>query len=204
MIEPEVKEALKILEEQVTTSDRIINSLMDFTRQVTPDFKEVSVNAIIQRVLSRFKIPADIELVTKLDESLPSILADPDQLNRVFDNIILNAIQAMDKGGRLVVETGTYDPEWIAISFTDTGDVIPEEIREKLFEPLFTTKAKGIGIGLALAKNIVDKHGGEIDFESRIGEGTTFTVRLPIGTSEERNEKEKTSIFQSDDGEEVK
>jgi PAS domain S-box-containing protein len=184
--EPDLKEALTILEEQIVISNRIIMSLMEFAQQKPPDFFEVTLNNIIQKMLSHAVIPANIEVVTKLDEALPSILADRNQLERVFFNIVLNAIQAMSGGGQLVVETGTYDPEWVAISFTDTGSVIPKEIREKLFEPLFTTKAKGIGLGLALAKNIVQAHGGIILLESGHEKGNTFIIRLPIKVVDDR------------------
>jgi signal transduction histidine kinase len=101
----------------------------------------------------------------------------------VFGNIILNAVQAMSEGGRLVVKSEVPTPEWVAVSFTDTGVGIPKEDMGKLFEPLFTTKAKGIGLGLAVTKTLVEGHGGTIEVESEAGAGATFTVRLPISSS---------------------
>jgi signal transduction histidine kinase len=111
-------------------------------------------------------VPENIEVVSQLDEALPAILADPDQLRQVLGNIILNAVQAMTEGGRLVVKSEAPSPGWVAVSFTDTGVGIPEENLEKIFEPLFTTKAKGIGLGLALVKVLVEGHGGSIEVES--------------------------------------
>lgn len=113
-------------------------------------------------------------------QALPSILADPDQLAQVFGNIILNAIQAMPKGGELVVKSKLGRPKQIVVSFTDTGVGITKKNLEKLFEPLFTTKAKGIGLGLAVTKLLVEGHGGTIEVDSEVGKGSNFTVKLPI------------------------
>ena len=109
---------------------------------------------------------------------LPGTLADPDQLRQVFGNLILNAIQAMSKcpdggagrpeRGQLVVKSEAPSPEWVTVSFTDTGAGIDEETLGKVFEPLFTTKAKGIGLGLALTKSLVEGHGGTVEVESEV------------------------------------
>jgi signal transduction histidine kinase len=141
----------------------------------------VDINEVVQEALSRATVPGNVEVVSQLDGKLPIILADPDQLAQVFGNIILNAVQAMPEGGRLLVKSEVPTPEWAAVSFADTGIGIPEENLGKLFEPLFTTKAKGIGLGLAVTKTLVEGHGGTIEVESQAGEGTTFSVRLPIG-----------------------
>jgi len=182
--EPEVKESLDILEKEVAASDRIINSLLDFARPKPLAPEEVNINDVIQDMLSRSDVPENVEVVSQLDESLPNIQADSTQLGIVFGNIIRNAIQAMLEGGKLVVKSEVPGPEWVAVSFADTGVGIPPEDVPKLFEPLFTTKAKGIGLGLAIIKNLIEKHGGTIEVESEVGKGTTFTVKLPIGGGE--------------------
>ncbi|MCK4965114.1 MAG: hypothetical protein KAS54_08520, partial [Dehalococcoidia bacterium] len=123
--------------------------------------------------------------------TLPIILADPDQLGQVFINIILNAIQAMPEGGQLVIKSEVPGPKWVDISFTDTGVGIPKENMRKLFEPLFTTKAKGIGLGLAITKNVLEEHGGTIKVQSEVGKGSTFTVRLPTGMEESKGAGEQ-------------
>jgi signal transduction histidine kinase len=143
---------------------------------------------VVQEALSRIAVPENVEVVSQLDGTLPIILADPDQLGQVFGNIILNAVQAMPQGGQLVVKTSEVSEklpksEWVAVSFTDTGVGISEESLGKLFEPLFTTKAKGVGLGLAVTKALVEGHGGTIEVKSEVGVGTTFTVRLPISSS---------------------
>jgi PAS domain S-box-containing protein len=184
--EPEVKEVLEILEKEVETSERIISNLLDFARAKSPIRRKVDINDVVQEALSHTPVPQSIKVVNQLDEALPTILADPDQLAQVFGNIILNAMQAMPESGRLVVKTSEVfrkpsRSREVTISFTDTGLGIPEENLEEIFEPLFTTKAKGIGLGLALAKTLVEGHGGTIEIESEVEKGSTFTVKLPIG-----------------------
>jgi signal transduction histidine kinase len=182
--EPEVKETLEILQKEVATSERIISSLLDFARAKPPARRKVDLNHVIKEALSRTAVPENVEVVSQLDETLPIILADPDQLGQVFGNIILNAVQAMPEGGQLVVKTSEVSEklpksEWVAVSFADTGVGISEENLDKLFEPLFTTKAKGVGLGLAVVKSLVEGHGGNIKVQSEVGKGSTFTVRLP-------------------------
>jgi PAS domain S-box-containing protein len=181
--DPEVKETLEILEKEVATSENVISSLLDFARAKPPTRRRVDTNEVIQEALSRVTVPENVEVVSQLDGRLPAILADPDQLGQVFGNIILNAVQAMPEGGQLTIKSEVPSAEWVAVSFTDTGAGIPEENLDKLFEPLFTTKAKGIGLGLAVTKTLVEGHGGSIEVESEVGVGTTFMVRLPMSGS---------------------
>lgn len=178
--EPEVKESLRIIDQEVTTSDRIISNLLNFARTKPPMQRKVDVNDIVRKSVSQITIPKNIKVVNKLDKVLPTTLADSEQLNQIFEHIIHNAIQAMPEGGRLTIKSKMKSPEQVVVSFTDTGGGIPEENMERLFEPLFTTKAKGIGLGLVVAKSIVEGHGGVIDVQSNPGKGSTFSVRLPI------------------------
>jgi PAS domain S-box-containing protein len=184
--DPKVKECLEILEKEVATSERIISSLLDFARPRLPNRRNVDINDVLQKVLSRTTVPENIEVLNELDDALRTILVDPDQLGQIFGNIILNAIQAMPEGGRLVIKSEITYPNWIAVSFSDTGLGIPGDTLERLFEPLFTTKAKGIGLGLAIVKTLVKGHGGTIEVQSEIGKGSTFTVKLPIGGGEKK------------------
>ncbi|MBA7631359.1 Adaptive-response sensory-kinase SasA [subsurface metagenome] len=179
--ELEVKETLEILEKEVATSERIISSLLDFAHPKPATLQNVHINEVIEESLCRVTVPENVEVVMHLDETLPIILADPGQLGQVFINIILNAIQAMPEGGQLVIKSEVPGPKWVDVSFTDTGVGIPKENMRKLFEPLFTTKAKGIGLGLAITKNALEEHGGTIKVQSEVGKGSTFTVRLRIG-----------------------
>ena len=180
--EPDVKEALEILTREVDTAERIISSLLGFARTKRPSRREMSLNDITREALSRTAVPDTVSVCCELDETLPPILADPDQLAQVCGNLIGNAIQAMPEGGRLVVKTARRSRTEVDISVADTGVGIPEENLERVFEPLFTTKAKGIGLGLALVKTLVEAHGGTVEVESAVGQGSTFSVRLPIDT----------------------
>ena len=188
--DPEVKETVDIIDQEVSTCERIINSLLDFARGKPPVLRKVNINEVVQKALSRVSVPESVELVTRLDEALPQVLADPDQLAQVFANIALNAVQAMPKGGQLLVTSTARRgdsqsrpvsrPAWVTVSFADTGVGIPEQNMRKIFEPLFTTKAKGIGLGLPLVKTLIEGHDGAIDVDSEVGKGTTFTVKLPL------------------------
>ncbi len=184
--EPEVKETLDILDKEVAISESILSSLFDFTRPKPPALRKVYINDVAQEALFRTPVSEKVEVVRQLDESLPIILADPDQLGQAFKNITLNAIQAMPEGGRLVVTSQVTSPGWIAVSFADTGTGISKENLNKIFEPLFTSKAKGIGLGLAVTKTIVEGHGGTIEVESEVGKGSTFIVSLPLSQKEKK------------------
>ena len=178
--EPDVKESLEILEKEVATSEMIIGSLLDFARPKPPMRRKVDINEVVREALSRITAPEIVEVTSQLDRTLSVILADPVQLGQVFRNLILNAIQAMPEGGQLTVKSKLAGPEWVAVSFADTGVGIPEKNMGKLFEPLFTTKAKGIGLGLAVSKAFVEAHGGSIEVQSEAGKGSTLSVKLPI------------------------
>ena len=184
--EQEVKETLEILEKEVATSERIISSLLEFARPKPATLQNVHINEVIEESLCRVTVPENVKVVRHLDETLPIILADPGQLGQVFINIILNAIQAMPEGGQLVIKSEVPGPKWVDVSFTDTGVGIPKENMRKLFEPLFTTKAKGIGLGLAICRTMVEEHGGTIELQSIEGKGSTFTISLPVGKKEEQ------------------
>ena len=182
--EPEIRETLEILEKEMATSERIINSLLDYARPKPPTRSKVDLNEVVQEVLSDGTMPENIAVVTQLDKALPTIQADPHQLGQVFVNLTLNAIQAMPTGGQLTIKSKREGPDWVSVSIADTGVGISVEDMERLFEPLFTTKAKGIGLGLAISKTIVDGHEGTIEVESELGKGSVFFVRLPMRTKE--------------------
>ena len=177
---PKVQEMLEILDKEVETSESIISTLLDFARGKAPVRREVDINDVVRAALSRVTVPEDVEVVSHLDAGLPVLSVDPEQLSQVFGNIVLNAVQAMSEGGQLTITTGAERPEWVAVSIADTGGGISAENREKLFEPLFTTKARGIGLGLALSRTLVEGHGGTIGVQIEEGRGSTFTVRLPF------------------------
>jgi signal transduction histidine kinase len=172
----------------VDASDRIIAGLLDLARQKPPARRSVDVNGVVREALYRAGIPENVDVVSRLDDTLPAIQADPDQLDRAFANVILNAVQAMPGGGRLSVCSESPAPGWVAVSFTDSGAGFSDEQLSRVFQPLFTTKVNGIGLGLAISRLMVEAHGGSIGVRSVIGTGTTFTVRLPAASEGERED----------------
>ena len=180
-----IKRHLDILEEEIQISDRIINDILAFARIKEVRLVETDINKIIEGFLKDIKIPENIRIVSQLNSSLPHISADEVQLGQAFSNIILNAVQAMPDGGELTIANRTNN-EIIEVDIIDTGIGISKENLNKMFDPLFSTKAQGTGLGLAVCQGIIEMHRGSIEVESKIGKGTKFTVRLPIGKEEAR------------------
>lgn len=171
---------------QATRCRDIIRGLLDFSRQRKPDMTLSNLNSVVEQCLSFVEDQAmfhNIEITKRFEEDLPLIVIDPSQIERVIMNMIINAAEAMDEGGELIVST-QYDPstDFIELEFKDTGQGIHKEDIEKIFDPFFTTKevGHGTGLGLAISYGIVKSHFGTITVESKVGEGTTFLVRLPL------------------------
>ncbi len=184
----------------VTQANRcreIIRGLLDFARQRKPDKTVSNVNSVLRECISLVENQAlfhNIEIVEELDDALPSAVIDPSQIERLFMNLIINAAEAMPDGGRLTL-ISRFDPvdRCIELKFIDTGHGIPEEYMEQLFDPFFTTKdpGHGTGLGLAISYGIVKEHNGTITVESKVGQGTTFTVRLPLNGRDEGEARER-------------
>ena len=127
------------------------------------------------RILERYPAPKTVHVTLEIPEDLPLLYIDPRQVEQVLGNLVINACQAMSAGGELTI-TAHQEQEMIAIAVKDTGVGIPPENMKKLFEPLFTTKAKGIGLGLAVSQKLAEANGGRIEVESEAGKGSTFTL----------------------------
>ncbi|MDQ1280156.1 MAG: domain S-box protein [Thermoproteota archaeon] len=168
---------LKSVEEDVTYINKIVGDLQDFTHQIKPDMRDVDIRSLLKEILKTISIPDNVKAAVKVSRIF-NIHVDPDLMKRVFTNLVINAIQAMAKGGSLTIKAKKNEHD-IVVSIVDTGVGIPEDVKPKLFTPLFTTKSKGQGFGLAVCKRIVEAHNGSISFESEIGKGTTFTVKIP-------------------------
>ncbi len=164
------------ISEQVFYMDKIVGDLQDYARPIAPEHEVITIRTIIDDILESLP-PADgVETVISVSDQ--TFVADPHLMVRVFSNLILNAVQAMPKGGTLTIGAEATDDS-VAIHVSDTGVGIPAEMRDKVFSPLTTGKAKGTGLGLAVVKRIVEAHNGTITFESEEGRGTTFTVTVP-------------------------
>jgi PAS domain S-box-containing protein len=183
LVQPDADEKIKkyhlIIEQEVQIAGRIINDLLDFGRIVSPDRQPVSVPELVQHVLTRFPAPASVQVLLKLPASLPKVYADPLHLEQVLGNLTTNACQAMKDGGKLTI-SASLKKDQVAIAVKDTGTGITPENMQKLFEPLFTTKLRGIGLGLAVSKKLAEASGGRIEVTSQPGKGSTFTLYLPV------------------------
>ncbi len=181
----ETLEVLKKMTREIDRSSRIIRNLLDFARPSELSLGDVDVNRVIGDALGLVGHRATlghIEIEKELGEGLPKVYADYDQLRQVLVNLTLNAIQATPPGGRVTLRSRTTDDGALTVEVEDTGHGIAEANRSKLFTPFFTTKEKGegVGLGLAVAKGIVEKHAGTISVRSVEGQGTTFSVTLPV------------------------
>ncbi len=181
--DPQVGEVLEILEQEVASATRTIQSLLDYARPKPPLHRPVHLGDLVQRALHEETIPPTVTVEPHLPPDLPPLHADPDQLLLVFGNLIRNAVQAMPEGGVLSIRARSRD-NGVEVAFQDTGEGIPAEHLSHLFEPLFTTRSWGIGLGLALVKLLVEAHGGSVAVESEPGRGSTFTLFLPLGGEE--------------------
>ncbi len=179
-------EKIRMLNDIFTQIERVsgtVANLLDFSRRDETSFEDLSVNKVLEKTLKLVSNEININKIKfekKLGENLPLIRGNRHNLQQVFLNLLLNAIQAMPDGGELaVVSYSDYD--WVKVDITDTGIGIPQENIEKLFEPFFTTKevGKGTGLGLSICYGIIKKHNGEISVKSEIGKGSTFTIKLP-------------------------
>jgi signal transduction histidine kinase len=178
----QVREYLGLIEQETRTSEKIITDLLDFSRVKPGKIEEVRLAALIERVLIRFPIPANIALAVNLPEKMPVLQVDPLQVEQVLGNLVINACQAMPDGGKLVIsaqETVTDGRTHVAIHVEDTGTGISSENMNKIFTPLFSTKSRGIGLGLAVCKMLTEANAGRIEVQSEPGVGSIFTLYLP-------------------------
>jgi len=174
----DIKENLDIMNQEIVHVDHIITDLLEFARVKKPTLREENINQIIKETLNRIKTVPNIEITTELDDKAPNIEADALQVQQVFYNMVQNAMQAMEKGGRIKIETKLAG-DFLEASFADTGPGIAKENLAKIFDPFFSTKAKGTGLGLSVCKSLIEGHKGMIDVESEVGKGTTFKIKFP-------------------------
>ncbi|MFW6206001.1 MAG: cache domain-containing protein, partial [Gemmatimonadota bacterium] len=180
------------LEEVIRQTERcrdIVKRLLEFSRQTEVSTEELDLNQVLAStvdLISRQSLFMNIDVRKDLDPHLPQVLADRSQLQQVFMNILMNAAQAMDEEGTLTVVSRTLpDAQGVELEFADTGHGIPREHLDKIFDPFFTSgkEGHGTGLGLSIAYGIITRHQGSISVESEVGEGTTFTIRLPTASS---------------------
>ncbi|MEJ5311348.1 MAG: PAS domain S-box protein [Anaerolineae bacterium] len=207
-----LQEAIAILNQEVANADRIITSLLTFARPQQAHRQLLEVGPLLERAARHLQPPPNVQIELRIAGDLPPVIADATHLQQALSNLFLNALQAMPEGGRLTVgaehcaalpkiEPPGFPPApaadgeagWIVVSVGDTGVGIPPENLERIFEPLFTTKTTGIGLGLALVKLLIQANGGGLAVASLPGEGTTFDIYLPVaGMSDENINNQST------------
>jgi len=171
-------ESLDEIRDSVSYINKIVADLQDFSRPLSPVESEADVKGVIDAVMGGIGVPDNIRFTCKVDDDARMVATDPAMLRRVLGNLVSNAIEAMPEGGELTVGASRKDSS-ILISVRDTGVGIPVLARPKIFTPLYTTKPRGQGFGLAVVKRMTEAVGGTISFESELGRGTEFVVRLP-------------------------
>jgi PAS domain S-box-containing protein len=177
-----LREDLRVARDEIARLDQIVNQFLHAIRPTQPELQPTNVNEVVVETLALMEREVgdrDILVERELADGLPRILLDRAQLKQAFYNVIKNALQAMQSGGILRVRTEADDTH-VTISFVDSGHGIAPEQIGQLFEPYFTTKQDGTGLGLMIVQRIVREHGGTIDVESDKDRGTTFRIKLPI------------------------
>jgi PAS domain S-box-containing protein len=173
-----IKEMLTLIEKNIAYSNKIINDLLDYSREIELELTERNPQLIVKEALSLTIIPKNVK-IKDLTENKPKIRVDVEKVKRTFVNIIKNAIEAMPRGGTLTIKSRKLDDN-VEIVFSDTGVGMSKQTAEKLWTPLFTTKAKGMGFGLPICKRFIEAHGGSISVKSAFRKGTTITITFPI------------------------
>ena len=187
-LEQRDREVLLKVVEQIRNIELLMKNLLNYARPVAAQPVSFDVNKILEKTIYFIeKHPSFVsggprkQVIKELDDQLPEIAGDPQQLQQVFLNLLLNAAEAIGEGGKITVKTGIDEQaKTIAVSIMDTGSGIAAELQEKIFQPFFTTKGKGTGLGLAVSKRIVEEHGGNIKVANNIDGGVTFTITLPV------------------------
>jgi len=174
------QEHLQMIDSEAKNATRIISDLLDFARVKSADRSPAQASKLVAAVLSQHPAPDNVTTKVDIPDDLPPLFVDSLQIEQVLGNLVDNAYQAMLEGGKLFFEAH-MDGEFINLAVSDTGVGISPDDIDKIFEPLFTTKQQGIGLGLAISSKLVQANDGRIRVESKIGKGTVFTLIMPIG-----------------------
>lgn len=177
------QDGLQVIIDETTRCKSIVEGLLEFSRNRAPEKKLLKLNDIVQRAIKILENEFQLHFIkihNKISEGLRPIFLDESQLEQVFVNLLINAVQAINENGDITIETGETPLRRAFVAITDNGKGISREHMKTIFDPFFTTKAEGNGLGLAICHNIVHNHGGDIQVNSKVGEGTTFMVTFPF------------------------
>ncbi len=177
-----LEQYLAVAKGEINRLDYIVTQFLQAIRPTPLQLKTVVLNDVVERTLELLRPELDnrgITIKTKLARQLPATPVDPTQVQQALVNLVKNAMQAMTRGGTLTLQTGE-NPDAVWVSVADTGGGIPQEQINRIFEPFYTTKKKGTGLGLMIVQRIVRAHNGRIELDSHVGRGTTFRLWLPL------------------------
>jgi signal transduction histidine kinase len=181
------KEMLKIIEDDIAYSNKIVNDLLEYSRKIHLELQDSTPKSLVEKSLTMLSVPENIQLVN-LTEEEPIMRVDLIKMTRAFTNLIKNAFDAMPSGGSLTIKSRKLD-EYVEFTLADTGVGMSKETLEKMWTPLYTTKAKGMGFGLPITKRFIEAHGGSISVTSILNKGTTFKITISLDIKDE-NETE--------------
>jgi len=184
-VDTHFKDNIQLIIDETTRCSEIVRELLHFSRQTPPEKKPADINSLIEKTLKLFEsqfLVNHIKVIKNFDDRLPILMIDINKIEQVFTNLILNAIEAMQEGGALLISSHLSDDiRYIEIKFRDEGCGILKENIVKIFDPFFSTKGmKGTGLGLSVSYGIIEQHNGTIDVESTVDKGSTFTIKLPV------------------------
>lgn len=174
-----VTEYLEIINSETHKAEKIVSDLLNFSRKRSADRQPALAEDLVQTTLAAVPPPENVSVQTQIAENLPAVLVDVQQMEQVLTNLLTNAYQAIPGEGQVTISARASDGS-VVVDVADTGSGISAENMKKIFEPLFTTKARGIGLGLVVTKNLVEANGGKISVQSVENQGTTFTITLPL------------------------
>ena len=194
-MDPKTKEMFKIIDKSVDHANKIIGNLLEYSREIRLEIEECTPKSLIDYILLMVQIPDHIKILDRTQDA-PVMWVDTNKIERVFINLIKNAIDAMPQKGTLEIRS-RQTGENVEFTFTDTGSGMTEQTKAKIFTPLFTTKAQGMGFGLAICRRIVETHNGKIDVETTLGIGTTFIITLPVEQEIKIADEEQTLDLQN-------
>ena len=173
-----LKESIEAIENNVTYINKIVTDLQDYAKPLSPTFEKTDFAQLVASVLSMLRIPENVQVVWSPEPNFPKLNTDPAAMKRILTNLTTNAIQAMPEGGKLTINANCQG-EKVLVYVEDTGVGMPIEVKERIFTPLFTTKSKGQGFGLAVVKKLTEALNGKISLESEVGKGTRFMLEFP-------------------------
>ncbi len=179
--EPTTLAMLDVIEKDVKYANTIITDLMDYSREIQLDLNEATPSQVIAESIALVTVPENVHVLNST-QSTPILRLDVEKIKRVFANFIKNAVEAMPNGGELAVSSKELGRE-VEFKVADKGTGMSKEVLEKIWTPFFTTKARGMGLGLPICKRVIDAHQGKVSVESIVGQGTTFTITLPMATA---------------------